>query len=189
MLNNLFKVIIIFIFLSSVVLCKELDTDQQKIDSAIQIIKQKSIFNSNIEILQGKNYTHKPVKLLFKDLSEIDFSFSKHYAITATDEHGDLYILINNSLKGCDVRVLACLILHESNHCKENKPDSVAEEILSHEQEFFLYTSLLNEDVTLKDLINDRLVVRENRLKKLFDDAIQNYLSGNETYVNYLHLK
>lgn len=188
MLKTVCKIVFISILLSSATFCKELSTDQQKIDSAIQIIGQYG-FKKNIAILQGNNYSHMPVKIIFKDLSELDFTYAKHYAISATDNNGDLYILINNLLKNSDVRVLACLILHESNHCKENKPDSVVEEILSHEQEIFLYMSLLNEDATLKDLINDKLVVRENRLKKLFDDAIQNYLSGNTTYVNYLKIK
>ena len=35
-------------------------TDQQKIDSAIQIIKEHG-YNRNIAILQVANYTHKPI--------------------------------------------------------------------------------------------------------------------------------
>lgn len=158
--------------------------DQQKITSAVEIIKQYG-FDKNVAVLQGDNYTHKPVKIIFKDLSEVNFSYSKFYAISA-DSTGDLYILINNDLKDSDVKALACLILHESNHCKKNAADSINEEMIAHTQEVMLYIRILEDDATLANKTDDRLVVRLNKLKKIYDDAIKTYITGNTNYVNYL---
>lgn len=157
-----------------------------KINSAVEVIKTYG-FDKNIAILQGENYTHKSVKIIFKDLSEVDFSYKTFYAISANDDStGDLYILINSDLASSDVKALACLILHESNHCKKNAADSVNEEMVAHTQEVMLYTRILEDDTTLKDKTDDRLVVRLNKLKKIYDDAIKAYITGNTSYVNYL---
>lgn len=189
MLNNLFKVIIIFIFLNSVALCKELDTDQQKIDSAIEIIKKYG-YEKNIAILQGNNYTHKPVSIIFKDLSELDFTYAKHYALSATDNKGDLYILVNNNLRNSDVRVIACLLLHESFHNQYNNPDSVTEEATAHMAELTLYnTILINEEENLQYKVDDRLVARENKLREMVLNSMKAYVTSNTAYVNYLKLK
>lgn len=185
MLNNLFKIILICLFLSSVALCKELGSDEQKINSAIEILKSYG-YNESITIIEGGNYTKKPVRIIFKDLSELNFSYAKHYAITANDSNGDLYILINKDLKYSSVKALACLILHEVNHCKYNKPDSLSEEIFAHTQETMLYMRLLADDETLQNKENDRLITRLNKLKKIYDDAIRLYLGNNSTYVNFL---
>lgn len=124
MLKTVCKIVFISILLSSATFCKELSTDQQKIDSAIEIIKKYG-YEKNIAILQGANYTHKPVTIMFKDLSEVNFSYAKFCGITATDNNGDLYILINSDLKNSTPEALACLILHESNHCLQDKKDSL----------------------------------------------------------------
>lgn len=163
--------------------------DQQKITSAVEVIKNYG-FDKNIEILEGNNYTHKPVKIIFKDLSEVNFAYSKFYAISANDDStGDLYILINKDLANSDFKALACLILHESNHCKKNAADSVNEEMVAHTQEVILYIRILEDDTTLKDKTDDRLVVRLNKLKKIYDDAIKAYITSNSSYVNYLKIK
>lgn len=188
MLNNFFKIILICLFLSSVALCKELNSDEQKINSAMEIIKQYG-YEKNIAILQGDNYTHKSVKIIFYDLSLIDMSYSRHYAITSTDDREDLYILINENLRTSDIKALACLIVHESNHCKDNKPDSVSQEMFAHTQETMLYMRLLLDDENLQSLENDRLINRLNKLKKIYDNAIRNYISSNTTYIKHLKIK
>lgn len=188
MLNNLLKIIFIFMCLSSMTVCKELNFDEQKIDSAIEIIEDYG-FKENIDILEGENYTKKPVKIIFKDLSEVNFSYAKFYAITANDDSGDLYILINNDLRYSDVKALACLILHESTHCKENKADSVLEEMKAHTLEVMLYNRILDDDEGLQDKTDDRLIIRLNKLKKIYDDAIRSYITSNTSYVNYLKIK
>lgn len=173
----------------SIAFCKEAySTDQQKINSAIEIIKSYG-FEKNIAILLGDNYTHKPVSIIFKDLSEVNFSYSKFYAITATENNGDLFILINNNLRNSDAKALACLILHESNHCKKNVADSVEEEAVAHTQETMLYLRILSDDEELQYKTDDRLVARLNKLKKIYDDAIKAYITSNTSYVNYLKIK
>lgn len=180
---------IICIFQSSVAFSKEVySSDQQKINSAVAIIKSYG-FEKNIAILQGDNYTHKSVSIIFKDLSEVNFSYNKFYAITATENNGDLFILINNNLRNSDAKALACLILHESNHCKKNVADSVDEEAVAHTQETMLYIRILEDDATLPSKTDDRLVVRLNKLKKIYDDAIKAYITSNTSYVNYLKVK
>lgn len=164
------------------------NSDQQKINSAIEIIKQYA-FENNIAVLQGNNYTHKPVNIVFKDLSEVNFTYSKFYAISATDDNDDLYILINNDLKNSDTKALACLILHESNHCKRNTVDSISEEMTAHTQEVMLYNRILEDDEDLSNKTDDRLIVRLNKLKKIYDDAIKAYITDNLSYVNYLKIQ
>lgn len=111
----------IFICQNSIVFCKELNSNQSKINEALGILKEYG-YEKNLEILNGNNYTHKPVQIIFKDLSEVNFSYSKFYAISANDSStGELYILINSDLINSDVRSLACLILHESHHCQYSK--------------------------------------------------------------------
>lgn len=164
------------------------DSDQQKINSAVEILKSYG-YQKNVDILDGQNYTKKPVSIVFKNLADVDFSYAKFYAITATDNDGDLYILINDDLKNSDARAIACLILHESNHCKINGSDSLAEEMTAHTQEITLYIRVLAEDESLKDKVNDRLVLRLNKLKKVYDDAIRAYITNNTSYVNYLKIQ
>jgi hypothetical protein len=178
----------IYIFIFQVHSVFAYNADQQKIEAAIEIIKNYG-YKENVATLKGKNYTYKPVKIIFKDLTEINFAYSKFFAVTVTNDDGDLYILINNNLQNSDVRVLACLILHESNHCKENSLDSVTEEVNAHEQETALYLHLLEDDRNLQYKVEDRLIIRENRLKKIFDDALMSYISSNTSYVNYLKIK
>lgn len=161
------------------------NSDQQRIDSAVGILKNYG-YLKNVDVLNGQNYTKKPVSIVFKNLADVDFTYAKFYAITATDNNGDLYILINDDLKNSDIRAIACLILHESNHCKVNGSDSLAEEILAHTQEVTLYLRILAEDESLKDKVSDRLVLRLNKLKKIYDDAIKAYITNNTRYVNYL---
>lgn len=169
-------------------LCKELNSHDQKINSALEILEQYG-YEKNIAILQGDNYTHKPVIIIFKDLSEVNFSYSKFYAITATDDKEDLYILININLRNSNVKALACLILHESNHCKYNKSDTVSEEMKAHTDEVMLYNRILDDDEGLQDKTDDRLIIRLNKLKKIYDDAIRSYITSNTSYVNYLKIK
>lgn len=164
------------------------DSDQQKINSSIEILKSYG-YQKNVDVLDGKNYTKKPVSIVFKNLADVDFTYAKFYAITATDNDGALYILINDDLKNSDARALACLILHESNHCKVKGSDSLAEEMMAHIQEVTLYIRILAEDESLKDKVNDRLVLRLNKLKKIYDDAIKAYITNNTSYVNYLKIQ
>lgn len=163
-------------------------SEQQKIDSAVEVIKSYG-FDKNIAILQGDNYTQKPVSIIFKNLADVDFAYAKFYAITATDDKGDLYILLNDNLRNSDTKALACLILHESNHCKKNIADSVSEELMAHTQEFMLYERILDDNENLQYKTDDRLVVRLNKLKKIYDDAVKAYITNNSSYVNYLKIK
>lgn len=160
-------------------------SEQQKIDSAVDVIKSYGL-DKNIAILQGNNYTHKPISIIFKNLAEVDFTYARFYAITATDDKGGLYILLNDNLRNSDTKALACLILHETNHCKKNIADSISEELMAHTQEVMLYIRILGDDEDLQYKTEDRLVVRLNKLKKIYDDAIRGYIVNNSNYVNYL---
>lgn len=189
MLHNLSKILLIFILLSSMVLCKELNSEEQKINSALEVLRKYG-YEKNLEILNGNNYTHNPVKIIFKDLSEVNFAYSKFYAISANDDStGNLYILINDNLRNTNIKALACLILHESNHCKYNKSDTVSEEMKAHTDEVMLYNRILDDDEGLQDKTDDRLIIRLNKLKKIYDAAIRGYITNNTNYANYLKIK
>ncbi len=60
------------------------NSDQQKISSAVDILKIYG-YQKNVDILDGRNYTKKPVSIVFKNLTDVDFSYTKFYAITAVN--------------------------------------------------------------------------------------------------------
>ena len=161
-------------------------TDEEIITSAVSVLNVYG-YQKNIDILNGNNYTNRKVRIEFKDLSELDYSYRNFFAITANDDCGNLYILINKNLRNSDEKALACLILHESIHCKNNLKDSFEEEIFAHSQEVILYNKILQDDKGIGHKTEDILIKRLNKLKSLYENnSLNSYIMGNANYINYL---
>ena len=113
-----------------------------------------------------ENLEENSVKIIFYDLSLINFSYSNHYAINSLDNWGDRYILINSKFKKSSVEEIACLIAHESFH-KSSRP-TLAEETLATQKEAY-YWSILK--IPGKIYSNTALARRLNNLVCLHNNS------------------
>ena len=86
------------------------------------------------------NLQENSVKIIFYDLSLINFSYRNHYAINSVNNWGERYILINSKYKNASREEIACLIAHESFH-KSNKA-TLAEETLATQKEAYYWSIL-----------------------------------------------
>ena len=86
------------------------------------------------------NLQENSVKIIFYDLSLINFSYRNHYAINSVNNWGERYILINSKYKNASREEIACLIAHESFH-KSNKA-TMAEETLATQKEAYYWSIL-----------------------------------------------
>lgn len=166
---------------------KETTTTNQKITEALNLLKSYN-YQSNLDTLNYKNPTGKPVIIQFQDLSVIDYSFvNKVMALTA-DSEGRLYILINQELKpNITAPILALLIIHESVHCASNKPTAdYVDEALATKTELEFYNKLLKDYPDLQYQQN-RAIKRLNYIKPYYDNiTIDKYIKENSFYASHI---
>ena len=149
------KLLILIILLTVSNSCRAETTDA-KLLQAIDIISSYG-YSKEVKILKSSN-----VKVKFTPLYELDYSYKNHYAITcSSDSDNYTYILIDSRLKKCDVKMLACLLLHESVHASSKliKAD-LQEEYTAHTLERELYLKIANNTT----LNIDEIMNRENNL-------------------------
>lgn len=113
-----------------------------------------------------ENLQENSVKIIFYDLSLINYSYRNHYAVNSVDNWGERYILINSKYKNSSTEEIACLIAHESFH-KASKA-TLAEETLATQKEAY-YWSILK--VPGKFYPNSSLANRLNNLVCLYNDS------------------
>ena len=113
-----------------------------------------------------ENLEENSVKIIFYDLSLIDYSYRNHYAINSVDNWGERYILINSKYKNASKEEIACLIAHESFH-KSNKA-TMSEETLATQKEAY-YWSILK--VPGKFYEKTSLASRLNNLVCLYNES------------------
>lgn len=113
-----------------------------------------------------ENLQENSVKIIFYDLSLINYSFRNHYAINSVDNWGERYILINSKYKNASKEEIACLIAHESFHKADRA--TLAEETLATRKEAY-YWSILK--VPGKFYPNSSLANRLNNLVCLHNDS------------------
>lgn len=116
-----------------------------------------------------QNLEENSVKIIFYDLSMIDYSYKNHYAINSVDNWGERYILINSKYKNASKEEIACLIAHESFH-KSNRA-TMQEETLATQKEAY-YWSILK--VPGKFYEKTSLANRLNNLVCLYNDSNDN---------------
>lgn len=160
-------------------------TKEARIQEALDLLNETTGDFSRKAIL-GKNITSKPVKISFKNLSEIKDEYATFDAL-GWSKNKRLYIYINEKHKDAPAAALAALLSHEALH--QDEFDSLNEETYAWTMEAAVWTQLTEKDPKLCE-INHPLVTRENMLKKLFekgnytDKYIRKSVFSNPSYSN-----
>ena len=131
---------------------------------ALDMLKDTSGDFSRKAIL-GYNITQYPVKIEFRDLSEIDEAYKTFDAI-GWKRKGKLYIYINPKHQYAPPGALAALLAHEALH--QDEYNSLSEETYAWTMEATVWTEILKRYPESNDL-ESSLVTRENILKQLLE--------------------
>ncbi len=113
----------------------------------------------------GDNLTGKPVKIEFKNLSEINPNYEKFDAV-GWKRKDLLYIYINPKHKEAPPGALAALLAHEALH--QDEYNSLSEETYAWTMEATVWYEMLQKYPELES-VDSSLVRRENILKNLFE--------------------
>jgi hypothetical protein len=132
---------------------------------ALDMLKNTTGDFSRLAIL-GNNLTEKPVKIEFKNLSEINKDYAEFDAL-GWKKGKRLYIYINPRHKDAPAGAIAALLSHEALH--QDEYNSLAEETYAWTMEAAVWCEILNEYPEMGDDKMHPLVVREDTLKKLFE--------------------
>lgn len=113
----------------------------------------------------GNNLTGKPVKVEFKNLGEINKTYSSYDAL-GWKKGSRLYIYINQTHSNSPAIAIAALLSHEALH--QDEYNSLSEETYAWTMEAAVYTDLLKLYPDYHVNMNtDSLVQRENTLSSL----------------------
>ncbi len=140
------------------------NSEQQIIFVALDMLKGTTGEFSRNAIL-GDNLTGKPVKIEFKNLSEINPDYEKFDAV-GWKRKGTLYIYINPKHKDAPPAALAALLSHEALH--QDEYNSLSEETYAWTMEATVWYEMLQKYPDLES-VDSSLVRRENILKNLFE--------------------
>lgn len=160
-------------------------SDEQIFHVALDMLKGTSGDFSRKAIL-GYNVTQYPVKVMFKDLSEINEAYSTFDAI-GWKKKGKLYIYINPKHEYAPPGAIAALLAHEAIH--QDEYNSLGEETYAWTMEAVVWTEILKMFPESNNL-ESALVTRENILKQLLEKGnhtnkyIKKTVYANEGYKN-----
>lgn len=136
------------------------------------------------------NLQENSVKIQFYDLTQISYSYGKHFAMNTTDTWGNRYILINSRYKNAPAEQIACLIAHES--CHKARVATLAEETTATRTEARYWQVLKQRNHTYA---NTALTNRLNSLANLESsstvnhDYIQDRISNSKFYQSQLAVR
>ena len=119
----------------------------------------------------GNNLSQKPIKVEFKNLSEINPDYANFDAL-GWKKGKNLYIYVNAKHKDTPPGALAALLSHEALH--QDEYNSVAEETYAWTMEAAVWCDILRIYPESNENLSP-LVKRENNLKKMFEKG--NYSS------------
>lgn len=159
-------------------------SNDSKIVSALNVLE--NVNANNVFSRLDKSAT----KIMFYDLSLIDYSYAKHFAVSSTDENGNNFILINERYKNSPKEAIASLIAHESVHVLPQA--TLAEETQATTTEAITWIKVRSG---LAANPNDELVKRENKLALLYQEStpsnnlIKSLIAGNNFYQQQLAMK
>ena len=174
---------------------------QEYIDSLADEYKRVSneqIFHVALDMLEGTtgefsrkailgyNLTQEPVKIEFKDLSELNPAYASYDAV-GWKKKGKLYIYINPKHKEAPPGALAALLSHEALH--QDEYNSLSEETYAWTMEATVWCDILRKYPESNDT-DSALVTRENVLKQLLEKGnytnkyIKKTVYANEGYKN-----
>jgi len=122
------------------------------------------------EAIKGNNLTQKPIKISFKNLSEISPAYANFDAL-GWKQNNRLYIYINSKHKNAPQAALACILCHEAIH--QDEFSSIEEETYgwSYEASQWIIMKKRFPELTKYSSNDYPLVGRLNTLEKMFKDA------------------
>ena len=160
-------------------------SDQQLFHVALDMMKDTNAEFSRKAIL-GYNLTQKPIKIEFKDLSELNEAY-KSYDAVGWKRKNKLYIYINPKHEYAPPGALAALLAHEALH--QDEYNSLSEETYAWTMEANVWCEMLKRFPESNNL-ESPLVMRENVLKQLLekgnftDKYIKKTVYANDGYKN-----
>lgn len=134
----------------------------------------------------GSNLTQKPIKVEFKDLSQINKTYTDYDAL-GWKRGGKLYIYVSHKHNTSPAIAIAALLSHEALH--QDEYNSLSEETYAWTMEAAVFTELVGLYPNYQ-LPQDSLVQREQTLKRLYQrgDYSNKYIKktvySNEGYQN-----
>lgn len=137
-----------------------------------------------IAILNGRNSTGKPIRVMFRNLAI--YGYSNCEAFTAKTRAGNLVIYINEEHRNAPIETIACLIAHESQH--HTFTNTSAEELRAWISETTTWNAFVRKNRSVAYL-NHPLVKRENYISKMYVkqngvDNIKQIIAQNPVYAN-----
>ncbi len=160
-------------------------SNEQIFHVALDMLKDTSGEFSRKALL-GYNVTQMPVKVMFKDLSEINEAYASFDAV-GWKKKGRLYVYINPKHEYAPPGALAALLAHEALH--QDEYNSLSEETYAWTMEAIVWTEILKRYPESNNL-ESALVTRENVLKQLLEKGnhtnkyIKKTVFANEGYKN-----
>lgn len=136
--------------------------------------------------IMGYNLTQKPVKIEFKDLSELNQAYASYDAV-GWKKKNRLYIYINPKHEYAPPAALAALLAHEALH--QDEYNSLSEETYAWTMEANVWCEMLRRYPDSNNL-ESPLVMRENILKQLLEKGnytnkyIKKTVYANDGYKN-----
>lgn len=115
--------------------------------------------------IMGYNLTQNPIKISFKNLSEINESYASFDAV-GWKKKNKLFIYINPKHENAPPAALAALLAHEALH--QDEYNSLSEETYAWTMEATVWTEMLKKYPESNNL-ESALVSRENILKQLLE--------------------
>lgn len=160
-------------------------SDDQIFHVALDMMKGTNADFSRKAIL-GYNLTQKPVKIEFKDLSELNQAYASYDAV-GWKKKNRLYIYINPKHEYAPPAALAALLAHEALH--QDEYNSLSEETYAWTMEANVWCEMLKRYPDSNNL-ESPLVMRENILKQLLEKGnytnkyIKKTVYANDGYKN-----
>ena len=160
-------------------------SNQQIFHVALDMMKDTSAEFSRKAIL-GYNLTQRPIKIEFKDLSELNQAY-KSYDAVGWKRKNKLYIYINPKHEYAPPGALAALLAHEALH--QDEYNSLSEETYAWTMEANVWCEMLKRYPESNNL-ESPLVMRENILKQLLEKGnytnkyIKKTVYANDGYKN-----
>lgn len=158
-------------------------SDYQIFHVALDMMKDTTAEFSRKAIL-GYNLTQKPIKIEFKDLSELNEAYSSFDAV-GWKKKNRLFIYINPKHEDAPPGALAALLAHEALH--QDEYNSLSEETYAWTMEANVWCEMLKRFPESNNL-ESALVSRENILKQLLEKGnytnkyIKKTVYANEGY-------
>ena len=158
-------------------------SNEQIIYVALDMMKGTTADYSRKALL-GYNLIQKPIKIEFRNLSEINQAYASFDAV-GWKRRGRLYIYINPKHDNAPPAAIAALLAHEALH--QDEYNSLSEETYAWTMEATVWLELLKKYPESNDL-ESSLVVRENTLKQLLEKGnytnkyIKKTVYANEGY-------